>query len=78
MCEGFYQDNPAFVTAKAQIHERIATASNACHDWLISNPGASQAPEELRVALYDAEDDWQALRRKELARYLAACKRVEG
>lgn len=78
MCEGFYDDSPAFAADKAAIHDRITAASNACHDWLISNPGATQAPEELRAALHDAEDDWEALRRKELARYLAACKRVEG
>lgn len=70
MRKGFYDDNPAFVAAKAQIQDRITVASNACHDWLISNPGATQAPKELRMALCDAEKDWETLRRKELARYL--------
>ena len=81
MAAVFFEENPAWKAKADNLRHKLAVASNACHDWLITHPysdkdedGTRRAPMHLRKALMNAEDAIEAHRESERRRYHAASK----
>ena len=66
---GYFQENPEWVAKMDVLKADAAAVHNACHDWLIANPLAEKAPDDLRTDLMLAEQRIEDHRRHERERY---------